>query len=187
MLCPRVCTILQTSGMAFYAAIVFGLVFDFLFQSARSYCVILLQVLLDILQRGFCHPFGLDYQRGRPNLCPASTTFRRWHRRWRIRQCDGNSSKFTPWGRSRYQLAYEYLITSVRAAMADFWQTRPPNRWSHPRFAAPTSAFYSAKSRQDCSLAGYNTSCGGLERGQLRIIRKCLKSRYLYCLFETSL
>ena len=136
--------------MAFHAMIVCSLVFYFLFQSARSYCVILLQVLLDILQRGFCHPFGLDYQRGRPNLCPASTTFRRRHRRRRIRQCDGNSSKFTPWGRSRYQVvAYEYLIISVRATTADF-SRQDRQSGCHIAGVPPPLAprFYSAKFRQ---------------------------------------
>jgi hypothetical protein len=41
----------------------------------------------------------------------------------------------------------------IRAAMANFWQKRPPQWQSHNQYATtPVPAFYSSKSRQDLAL-----------------------------------
>ena len=42
---------------------------------------------------------------------------------------------------------------TIRAAMADFWQARPPKWCPHP-WCATAAMFYFAKSRQDLGLGG---------------------------------
>jgi hypothetical protein len=58
-------------------------------------------------------------------------------------------------------LPSQYIYWKVRP-LIDFWQARPPQwRPHHWCVAAAIATLYSAKSRQDCSLAGLTFSTFG--------------------------
>ena len=58
------------------------------------------------------------------------------------------------------------IAVEHRVGTVEFWQTRPPHvQWrpQHQYASAATTAFYSAKSRQDRSLAGLTSRGGPVE------------------------